>query len=99
MTSGRKNLPVCVLLTVVLLVAIAFFLLKSSHDLGGRNQNHEQRSWPDLAADWIERGDRGSRAVDESLLAGLGVLAKNHILLLAPPRVALAERTGAVSFL
>ncbi len=36
---GRENLPVGLLLAVVLLLAIAFLLLKSSHDLRGREQN------------------------------------------------------------
>src|SRR5439155_12634111 len=60
--------------------------------------HHEQRGWPDLAADWIVYRDRGSGPVDRILLAGLVFLAKNHILLLAPPPVEFAETTVAVSF-
>src|SRR5580658_2063066 len=43
-------------------------------------------------------GDRGSCPVDESLLAGFVLLAKYHILLLAPPPVQFAEATVAISF-
>jgi hypothetical protein len=43
MTSGRKNLPAGVLLAVVLLLAIAFLLLKSSHDLRDREQDPAER--------------------------------------------------------
>jgi hypothetical protein len=39
MTSGRKSLSVGVLLADVLLLAIAFLLLKSSHNLRDREQN------------------------------------------------------------
>src|SRR5882762_5496882 len=67
--------------------------------VGTRTQHHhEQRSWPDLAADRIVHRNRGSGPVDESLLAGLVLLAKNHILLLSPSPVELAEATVAVSF-
>jgi hypothetical protein len=39
MTSKRWNRSNCVLLAVILLLAIAFLLLKSSHGLRGREQN------------------------------------------------------------
>jgi hypothetical protein len=37
MTSGGKNLPVGVLLVVVLLLGVAFLLVKSSHDFQEQN--------------------------------------------------------------
>ena len=39
MTSKRWNRSNCVLLAVILLLAIAFLVLKSSHGLRGREQN------------------------------------------------------------
>ena len=67
--------------------------------VGTRTEHHhEQRGLPDLSADWIVHRDRGSGPVDETLLARLVFLANNHILLLAPPPVELAEAAVAVSF-
>jgi hypothetical protein len=67
--------------------------------VGTRTQHHhEQGSWPDLATHWILHRNRGSRPVDETLFAGQMLLAKNHLLLLAPPPVEFAETTVTVSF-
>ena len=60
--------------------------------------HHEQRGLPDLSGDWIVHRDRGSGPIDETLLAGLVLLAKNHILLLAPPPVEFAETAVTISF-
>src|SRR5438874_1260667 len=67
--------------------------------IGTRAQHHhEQRGWPDLAGNRIVYRNRGTGPVHETLLARLVYLAKDHILLPAPPLVELAEATVAVSF-
>jgi hypothetical protein len=67
--------------------------------VGTRAQHHHEK-WrrPDLAGNWIVYWNRGTGPVDESLLAGLVYLAKNHILLPAPTLVELAEATVAIPF-
>src|SRR3984893_2320780 len=67
--------------------------------VGTRAQHHhEQRGWPDFAGNRIMYRNRCTGPVHETFLAGLGSLAKNHILLPAPPLVEPAEATVAVPF-
>src|SRR5258708_30005995 len=60
--------------------------------------HHEQRGWPDFAGNRIVHRNRGTGPVNETLLARLVYLAKNYILLPAPPLVEFAEATVAISF-
>src|SRR3977135_3001999 len=62
------------------------------------HHHHEPGGWPDFAGNRIVHRNRGTGPVHETLLARLVYLAKNYILLPAPPPVEFAEATVAISF-
>jgi hypothetical protein len=66
--------------------------------VGARAQHHhEQRGWPDLSGHRVLNRDLRASPVDETLLAGLVLLAQNHILLPEPSPVQLAESAVAIT--